>query len=1043
MRPITLIMEAFGPFSKQETIHFDTFKDKGIFLITGPTGAGKTTIFDAMIYALYGVSSGDQRDGDSFRSDHARSDQMTSVTLTFMLKGKIYTVRRIPKQMRPKLSGDGLTVQTADAELEGEGIVLSGIKEVTEKINDLFGLNAEQFRQIMMIPQGEFRRLILSDSKEKTEIFRKLFGTALFERIQDQMKLEEDVLKNQHFEISSQIKALAGQLSLTEENVILRDQCIENPVVPHFKKLIEVVNAVFHADEKQCETLKLQIEKDVQLQDQTKLEVAHQRQLKTQLEELEKNKERLARHLEREPEVEANKIRVKSAQRAELVRSEAQNRIEKQEGFNARKRTHEKIVAQFSGQDDLYNLSKEAYEGIPPLKETHDKNQAELMKLKLIREEVQSLNVYQKRLTILQNEIDSFVMEHEQSVKSVEQVKQKNIEVLGKLAVLQESKVKLAALSGQKTSLNHAVSTFNDCMTRERQLKEKDKALDKLNACISVQSDAVASEREVWQQLETQFMKGYSGLLAKSLIDQTPCPVCGSKDHPNPASEGEVISKADLDASRLVLEGQMNQFEKTKAEAESMKSQRDEDQLNLSKLWQQLSVQLSELLDENLVLDQKNAFKSKLSNFKTALSEKENRYKKDMEETSLLLNQQEIQAKNLEVHMNRQKELEKKLSTCYLERESLKTKIEQIVLKVPNQFLEYQTLVAEIKRLEEDIKALSAKIQNISDAYATNRETLNMLSEQKRLASEELDAAEKKLEDAELLFKTALFEHEFDSLETYQEAQMNRIQMEPLLEQVEVFYSQKLDLEKTIKVQNALLKDKPKQDIDKLEEALQSIEFTITSQRQDLNQMLSGISQNRKMISEIEHLLVTLENSDSKYAYVSKLARMARGQNAQRLSFENFVLSQYFEDVLNAANLRLQKMTTGRFELIRKREKSKGNVQSGLDIEVMDQYTGKLRHVKTLSGGETFKASLSLALGLSDIVQRFSGGISLETMFIDEGFGTLDSDSLDKAIESLMSLSNQSRLVGIISHVQELKERIPTQLRVIQQIEGSHTQILA
>ena len=1042
MRPITLIMEAFGPFSKQEVIHFDQFKEKGIFLITGPTGAGKTTIFDAMIYALYGVSSGDQRDGDSFRSDHARADQMTSVTLTFELKGKIYKIKRIPKQMRPKLSGDGLTVQMTDAELEGDGVVLSGVKDVTEKINDLFGLNAEQFRQIMMIPQGEFRRLILSDSREKSEIFRKLFGTALFERIQDQMKLEEDLLKNQHFEISSHIKALIGQLILMAEDEPLRERCIENSVIPNFENLIEKVRALLETQEEQCEAIKLQIEKAVKRQDKTKLEVESQRQLTAQLEELEKHRERLAEHLKRESDVERSKVRAKSAQRAEQIRSEVQNQLEKQVTFNGRKQTYEQIAEQFLRQEAIFKRSQADFDGIPKLKEIHEKDQTELMRLKMISEEVKSLEVYQKRLEVIQKEVESLVQNQEKISKNIEQEQEKISEMALKVSALQESKVKLAELSGQKTSLNHAVSTFNDCAKRERQLKQKAEESNALTERIKIQSEAVNSARKTWQQLESQFMKGYSGILAKSLQDQEPCPVCGSYDHPSPASEGEIISKVELDESRRVLEGQMNQLEKTKSATEALKTQMDEERISLDKLWKQLSNQLSELFNEKMNEVQKSEFKAKLVDYKAMLSEKENGYKQDVEKESLLLKQQKAQENKLESSIKSQKELENKLNAYYLEREGLKTKIDQIILKVPKQFLKYQVLLDEIKRLEADLKGLSEKIQNISDTYTANRESLNKLSEQKRLAGEELDMAKKKLEDADILFKKALIENEFDSLEAYREAQMNRTELEHLLEQLEVYYRQKQDLEKTVMVQSASVKDKQKQDVSKLEEELKAIDELVATQRQNLNQILLSISQNRKLISEIDQLLRKLEHIDSKHSYVSKLAKMARGQNAQRLSFENFVLSQYFEDVLNAANLRLQKMTTGRFELIRKREKSKGNAQSGLDIEVMDQYTGKLRHVKTLSGGETFKASLSLALGLSDIVQRFSGGISLETMFIDEGFGTLDSDSLDKAIESLISLSNHNRLVGIISHVQELKERIPAQLRVIQQIEGSHTEIL-
>ncbi len=1042
MRPISLIMEAFGPFSGVETINFDVFKDKNIFLITGPTGAGKTTIFDALIFALYGVSSGGYRDAESFRSDHAKVDLLTAVTLTFELRGKTYKVKRIPKQMRPKLSGDGLTVQNADAELTGEGILLSGVSDVTDKINSLFGLNAEQFRQIMMIPQGEFRRLILSNSNEKSEIFRKLFGTSIFERMQEQMKLEEDVLKNQYLELNTQIRALIGQLSADEKLANQRDVCFENPVIPNLKKLLEMMSELSGEIEDENKHLKLKVDEHEKRLDQIKLQISEQKQLKVQKEALLKMIASLEAHLLGEAEIEAVKKKLKEAEKAASMRAEAQNIKEKEASLAERVKLLNTLDDAIGLQEIAFETCKSDYEGISSLNASLESSKKAMISLQLISDDVKHFAEDKVKFSQLQNQIDGFQMEKTKLMDLIDQDKLREGELSDQLNALQISKLDFEKLVSKRKELRYLETALKEAIENNQSLNEKKRQLHKQENESQLKLDALNQARSESEILEKKFMEGYSGLLAKSLEEGQSCPVCGSKTHPMPAVEVDVVTKEALDASRVKLEKCQTDFEKSKIEIQNLERQIEEAQQKQQKTKMDLVSQYQTIMDVKIEFESEfPTFQSELKAYIQEVNRKGNALK------DALGNESEVQKglnetkDNLNNRVERLKAMEEKLGIASVEREGLKIKIEQISKKVPEDYQDHKRLLEEMNALEQNIKALSTQIKTITEAFQSQRESLNLLVEKKKVALEEHHVATNKFKEADRQFNEALALNGFETEAQFNQVNLSKDEFEDLHNQSTGFDKKKQELENQIENQKRMLANKELIDLDFLDQSLLEEGEALTQHRQKLNQNVSMLTQNKRLAEALELIMKESEKVITRNAYVTKLSKMARGQNAQKLSFENFVLSQYFEDVLSAANLRLYKMTTGRFELVRKKERGKGNSQSGLDIEVMDQYTGKLRHVKTLSGGETFKASLALALGLSDIVQRFSGGISLETMFIDEGFGTLDSDSLDKAIESLMSLGGKSRLVGIISHVQELKERIPSQLQVLQQIEGSHTRV--
>ena len=749
MKPTSLVLSGWGPYRGVEQADFETMQ-QGLFLVSGPTGSGKTTIFDGITFALYGEVSGSIREKDSLRSDFADASTPTFVTLNFTHRGKQYRVTRNPKYDRPKLKGEGMTTEPEGGELyEGETLLASGSSQVTERVNGLLGLDYRQFRQISMIAQGEFQQLLVSSSKERTQIFRDIFQT----RIYDTMTAL----------LSARVKALNGRID-------------------EVKHRADEITGTFRIENGDWEELKSKKNR---------------------------NYRKILDFIEQEDD------RLESRERELASR--------------------------------LGELDRSYKEQVRAIEELRSGNQA-----------VRKYENDRKTLEKLEEERDSLKEQKRELAKAYGRIPVRRERLEGKkseLRVLEEQKKGLASWQAA-------------C----RQLTERQETYLKL--------DGEAKEKKrIYEYQDDCFKKAAAGIIARDLTEGIPCPVCGSTVHPAPASmEGEVPDEKEIRRLKADYEAAS---EKASAAAGAAAA-----------------------------------------------------------------------------------------------------------------------LVGAVKNMEENLG-----VMDLSDG---GEKALLEIGEKLKLLEKETKQEEKEIRDCE---------------KEYQDCSVK-------LEKQKAAYSQ---LKASIRV--------PKQtelvDLSGFEAALSECERDRKQTAKEKERTGAALALNRQSLSTLKGHLEVKEKLETEYGVVRELERAAGGYNGRNLGFEQNVLSVYFEDILRAANRRLLKMSGERYELHRLERARDRRSRESMEMEVLDQYTGKRRSVKSLSGGEAFNAALALALGTSDVIQSYAGGIQVEALFVDEGFGSLDAEALEQAVAILTSLSGGSSMVGIISHVEELKEQIGSHILVEKTNQGS------
>lgn len=753
MRPLELVMNAFGPYAGEETIDFTRLGENRFFLITGPTGSGKTTILDAITFALYGTASGDLRDNRSLRSDYATPDRKTGVRFTFRNQDRTYEVTRTPEQVLNKQRGEGTRTVPAGASLveilpEGERKVLgTSNSAVTRAVEQLLGFQARQFRQLMVLPQGEFRRFLVADSKERKTILETLFKTGQYSALEDALDARAKVLKKQHEECRQKYQLLLESAG-TDSPAALKQRIQE--------------------EQQQAKDLETQA-------------AQAQKAASAALETLQQGQQ-LAYTFQRWQEGQKRKEAL--AAQADTIR-DLQQRIR---WLDEALKLH-----------PIYDRTRKA-------KAQLDTAQALFQKA---REDLQSAQERLRQQLASATETNTHALQ-EQMVRVREQL------------------ARMTAVSGETVRL------------------------------------------------------------AQTLVPGVPCPVCGSPDHPQPATQ---TRKAQEELAR-----------KTRA----------------------------------------------------------------MEE--------------------------------------------------------------EIARLNRKQKALE-KAQKEADQAAGSCKT----------AEENLAAAQKAFEADREAYKTALDQSPFPDQHTFVAAH-KALASKPLWqEQVDRYRQQADSLQGELKILADHLKDKTPPDLAPLQEAVRQTGSTAHTLATRTGALQETLRREEAALKQLEKLEKELDRLQEAYGPIGLLASTAKGDNSRKLTFSSFVLQAVLDDVLQTANLRLSKISQGRYSLYRSQDIVDARKEQGLGLEIMDAFTGQARAVTTLSGGEIFFTSLSLALGLSDVLESYAGGLHLDTILVDEGFGSLDPETLDSAISALLELQKGGRLVGIISHVAELKERISAQLEIIPTNQGSTT----
>lgn len=909
MRPIKLTMTGFESYLEKTEIDFDKLGTKGLYLISGDTGSGKTTIFDAITFALYGKPSGTNREAEMLRSDFADTDTPTEVEFTFESRGKQYRIKRNPEYQRKSKRGTGTTTEKANALLEflttGDTPV-EGTTNVDEKVVKILKLKKDNFCKIAMIAQGAFQEMLTAKTEDKKKLFRELFATEKYKTLTENLKTENSAAER---ELSEKKKALSNALNelyaFSEENSRIAEMKATGLVRQ------EDIAALEKYEKKTDDKLKI-LDSD----------------FKSISEKIKKNEINL-RQAEHKEELKKN---------LQVTKEE----IAKKE--NSLKLLSEKLKVCEENLSKKTSLSEDATR----LKDSLDDYQK-------INDEEKKLSHLRKEIITLQEEIQNKKRQLEEKQSQLEKnkglLKELDNAGLNQLELEQECK----RLYEINKDANEILKLFDDLSFVEKEHKKLTENL------IEREKDTEEKQNE-YDRKRRLYNAEIAGILAESLEEGKPCPVCGSLHHPEKALKSPAApSKEQLEA----LEKNVNHLK--------------EDCSFLAK-------------EAGIKMERKTALEEQIrTNASKILSELP----------------EEIHAVS--------KKLEETISQTSRELESKNAELKEAKIKVQRK----TDLEKEIPSLEEAVKALSEKIQGLEketiEKESEKKNSENNLSEKKAgLKFEDMQKAASALK--ELNLKIQKIDADFKQAQE----ECNNCDRD--------IHAAKGKAEQITAEINTL----PEYDLAKLSEeknSLKNSQDKILSEKDNLLEARGRNSSAIKNIKEITPLIPVLEK---KYEMINSLYQITAGTSNTdgKLSLETFVQIKYLDEITRYANARLKVMTDRQYELVRKTEKADNRSQYGLDFNVKDFYTGKERSVQSLSGGEKFQASLSLALGLADEIQNSNGGIKLDTMFIDEGFGTLDQDTLNKCMKSLEELSKDNKQIGIISHVEELKERIPHKILV-------------
>ena len=915
MRPMKLTMSAFGPYSRETVLDLDSLGTKGLYLITGETGAGKTSIFDAITFALYGEASGNNREPSMLRSKYADAKTPTFVELVFSYGGKTYTVKRNPEYERPKERGAGTTSQKAEAELHlPDGRVISKQKDVDAAIRDIMGIDRNQFMQISMIAQGDFLKLLLASTEDRIKIFRQIFKTQRFKAVQEMLKTETGSLKTKCENARSSIRQYISGIIADENDVLSievnKAKQDELPVSDTAALLIKL------------------IEKDSSLDTRRREE---KKAVEEQLEAVNKVLGTLDQYEKAKQSVETNK--------ANKAKEEQQNILLKEE--YKKQEANKPLIQNAINEKAVITDELPRYDSLSQLSN--------------------SILYSKKALQGKSIDLETKGRQYENGIKDLEKQK----EALNALANAGEQKQKLLNRQSECVNRQKQLTELWNDLTAFSTENQKFKKLKEEYSSASLNSQTATSAYEAKNKA---FLDEQAGIIAETLEAGMPCPVCGSTEHPHCARKSERAP--------------------TEAELKAAKTAAD----NALKIAQDKSAKCAEKKAEVKTL-------YGIVNSKAAAFGFE--YNNDLNQLCALINSDWTQINN---------ELNGLNASILKEEANIRCK-EQLEKDIPAREKYLNELKAAIENLRTYIAGLNSEIKSKSEQLEKDSKGLRFdskINAEKRIGeldimisemNSRLTAAEKKLSDSN------------GRLKGYDAA---------------------------IKSLEQQLSEKP--DLDRDTETQKKNELSVKKGliEKQLEVITSRLNSNKSALSGIKAKADELDSLEKRYALICALSNTANGNlsGKEKIMLETYIQMTFFDRIIARANTRFMVMSGGQYELKRRTVSDNNKIKSGLDLDVIDHYNGSERSVKTLSGGESFNASLSLALGLSDEIQSSAGGVKLDTMFVDEGFGSLDGDTLEQAMNALTGLGKGNRLVGIISHVAELKSRIDKQIIVTKDPSG-------
>ncbi|MGP4041271.1 SbcC/MukB-like Walker B domain-containing protein [Gracilibacillus sp. D59] len=1027
MRALNLELTAFGPYREQQQITFTDLGEEPIFLITGPTGAGKTTIFDAICYSLYGKASGTDRDQDAFRSHFADVTELTSVCFTFVLHQKTYRVVRSPKQQKPKARGEGYTEEPAGASLyvynqdQQWELIVSKIKDVNETIEEMIGLDYEQFRKMIMIPQGEFRKLISENSKEREEVLQKIFRTYFYKNITDRLKEEAKSLKEQ-------LERLDWQYQHELEK--LPDESIDPDSEVKVKEQLE---NRYHKLEEQKASLNKELE---QVNNQLTLlqeQYYQQKKLVDHFQEYEQLQEKQNQLQLKQKDIVILHEKLELAKIAEKIKPVEELMQTRKKEYQSQQQKFEDITKQQKDVQILYEQSKLKYEEEQKKEKERESLQFQLKEQQQLLKKMDQFEASGNKLTKLDKTIKRTLekqTELENKIKELEKMKETSYEIRDKIhesnSILQQLKHEKEQLQRKATDMQDLKKEYRELLVLRKDYQQYKNVVDKLQAKADAQTKRC-------EQLEQKRKKHFASHLAASLEAGDACPVCGSNHHPDLAKiEDSSISDEWIEKENQYLTTLHEETKNMQMTLLQIKEQGEGKKQIVTRLIQSLEIKKEKVTKEEI----QQLDKSLLGSIQNNKNETQDHLNKAQEfHNQFKQIQKELQDYDrLKQELVQTQETYQELSKEY---HQLHANYSQLKAQLPADTESPAAFKQQVSMLEKELNHKLQYWKNVQDHYEKVLEEKNKAETKYQEAKQFTDQLQQKYTEQEEIFKRTLANYQFAAITDYKQALLpseKQLEMESKISQHD---EQKNVVKNRLDNLKEWINDIEKPDLTKMEEKMAEVEKDKNDKYKHIQAIVLQIDQLVETIRKTNDLEERMKERNDDYFHIGELADLARGDNSARLSFERFVLSTFLDEILLQANIRLDQMTDHRYQLIRSEELAKRGAQSGLDLEVLDHYTGKKRSVNTLSGGEGFKAALSLALGMADIVQAHAGGVQLDTLFIDEGFGTLDEISLEQAIKCLKDLQQDHRVIGVISHVAQLKDEIKAKLVVESSPNGS------
>ena len=988
MRPTELIISAFGPYAGEVTLDMASLGDRGLYLITGDTGAGKTTLFDAIAFALYGNASGDSRKPRMLRSKYARPDARTYVEMGFSYSGKEYRVRRNPEYMRTKQRGEGETREKPDAQLHmPDGRLVTGDKAVTAEVEGLLGLNREQFSQIAMLAQGSFSRLLSGRTEDRGIIFREIFKTKPYQLFQEKLKDRAKGLYGRYADSRKSMEQYAGGVITEGHSEELKLRWKEVPQ-GSLEALLEVLDQLIGADEAQ------QQGKDRAMA--------------------------LVRDEMAALGMELGKMQGDAAVCRDMAAA-ADVLRENMPVLEQAKVRYEREKERQADRDGLIGTVTRMEENL----KTYDRFDSLQENLKACRKETESL---EKRLGQAALEERQWKERNDSDEKILESLRQAGEEYQAALTAGE----RLGEYSGRIGLLAEELAQYG----QER--KKLEAARERYRAAGEESRRADDAYREMYQR----FLDNQAGILASRLTEGQPCPVCGSVAHPAPArylEEGNEAAKDKVDRLKAAAEEKDKAAARLSLEAgrlagsldtryERMKQQIDAEGATWKEDWQkrirQAEADAAALASETGDVRQGRRYfleqwelmmgqlKGQLERQAAAQKEKIREKKKRKEDKEAVEGRRALGRQSLEEASERKQQAQKMLAESQAKERELESRLKEMESSLP-----YENR----KAAQAELAEKKAFLAGLEKAFKEAEESYNRISRRVSDAQARLEALRGRMAEKDAEGRESAGE-EIAGRETAEEDRDPAKGPDTML-------PGGMDVRTAMEHLEARMQENRQHQSEARER--------LTGLEQEKSRLHHRLETNRMARERISEQKASMEEIQKEWTWVKALSDTAAGEvgGKEKITLETYAQMAYFERIIARANTRFMVMSGGQYELKRCTEEDNRG-KNGLGLNVIDHYNGTERSVKTLSGGESFQASLSLALGLSDEIQSAAGGIRLDTLFVDEGFGSLDEDTLNLAMKSLGDLAEGRRLVGIISHVGELKERIQHQIVVVKDKTG-------